>query len=121
MRLHGSTGSSPRIQSRGWVSKRNHTLDVAIMMEEQRWAADLMTDEEASGRTYDVVGYDDLYEVRRREALDRDDHECCECGSGEDLEVHHVVSIREFCDPEAAHSLSNLRTLCSRCHIDVHT
>jgi 5-methylcytosine-specific restriction endonuclease McrA len=57
----------------------------------------------------------------RREALDRDDHRCQHCGKeraeiGREPDVHHLVPIREFDDPQEAHSLDNVVALCRSCH-----
>ncbi|WP_394348453.1 HNH endonuclease [Natronococcus sp.] len=59
-------------------------------------------------------------EVRRR-ALDRDDHRCKNCGAakeelGQEPDVHHIVPVREFSDPQIAHSIDNLIRLCRSCH-----
>lgn len=59
----------------------------------------------------------------RSRALSRDE-ECQHCGhdgSERRLEVHHVIPVREFRDAKTAnvaeaHDLSNLVTLCRRCH-----
>jgi len=50
---------------------------------------------------------------QRALALERDEHACQDCGATEKLCVHHQG------DP-ANHSLENLRTLCSSCHIRLH-
>lgn len=57
----------------------------------------------------------------RRRALRRDDYTCQRCGDtkadiGQNPDVHHLVPVREFDSPEAAHSLSNVVTLCRPCH-----
>jgi 5-methylcytosine-specific restriction endonuclease McrA len=49
----------------------------------------------------------------RRAALARDGYACRECGSRDDLTVHHVVALRDGGHPTA---LTNLLTLCRRCH-----
>jgi 5-methylcytosine-specific restriction endonuclease McrA len=59
-------------------------------------------------------------EVRRR-TLDRDDHRCKNCGAteeelGQEPDVHHIVPVREFSDPQIAHSIDNLICLCRSCH-----
>lgn len=60
------------------------------------------------------------WEVRRL-ARERDDNTCQNCGiSKSELEdtphVHHIKPIREFDDPQEAHSLDNVVTLCPSCH-----
>lgn len=52
-----------------------------------------------------------------RAARRRDDDTCQRCGTrGPDLPVHHVRPFRLFADYRKANLLSNLRTLCPRCH-----
>lgn len=64
---------------------------------------------------------------QRRQARERDDHECQDCGVHEDkldcqLDVHHITPLREFQDDdgdieyENANVLYNLVSLCSSCH-----
>lgn len=57
----------------------------------------------------------------RRAALERDDYECQRCGKKMDemdreLDVHHLVPVRSFDDPQEAHRLLNLVSHCRRCH-----
>ena len=52
----------------------------------------------------------------RRDRLALDDHQCCNCGDTDDLQVHHVVPKSRG----GVDELSNLRTLCSGCHSKVH-
>ncbi|WP_436929568.1 HNH endonuclease [Halosimplex halobium] len=73
-----------------------------------------------NGRSDPGVYNGDWYQVRRR-ALDRDDHRCQNCGKrseeiGREPDVHHITPIREFDDPQEAHSLGNVVTLCRSCH-----
>lgn len=71
--------------------------------------------------------YGSNWEQKRKEALDRDNYTCQDCGeefeksqrlSGK-LHVHHIKPLKEF-DTEniedEANSLSNLISLCSSCH-----
>ncbi|WP_436912079.1 HNH endonuclease [Halosimplex marinum] len=72
------------------------------------------------GRSNRGVYTGDWYQVRRR-AFDRDDHRCQNCGKrreeiGREPDVHHITPIREFDDPQEAHSLDNVVTLCRNCH-----
>lgn len=64
---------------------------------------------------------------KRQEALERDDHECQDCGMDReehqavfnyDLEVHHIQPFKTFDDTEEAHQLTNLITLCTNCHMN---
>lgn len=67
----------------------------------------------------------ELWEERRRAALERDGYRCRACGIdqrehrrqyGRALAVHHEVPRREFDTADEAHDLENLVTLCCRCH-----
>ena len=60
----------------------------------------------------------------RHDALDRDNHQCRICGKTEDEigqkpDVHHIEPIRTFDNHQDAHELSNVITLCRKCHINV--
>lgn len=50
--------------------------------------------------------------TRRKEALERDSRTCQECGSKQDVEVHH----RKGRKSGGSHDLANLTTLCRDCH-----
>ncbi|WP_380677465.1 HNH endonuclease [Salinigranum sp. GCM10025319] len=57
----------------------------------------------------------------RRNALKRDGYQCRRCGIaaeelGQNPDVHHVTPVREFENPEEAHSLANVVSLCRSCH-----
>lgn len=57
----------------------------------------------------------------RRAALHRDNHECQRCGDGiseigRKPDVHHIDPVREFNNPEDAHRMDNVVTLCRSCH-----
>jgi len=57
---------------------------------------------------------------RQREvARERDDNECIICGSENNLEVHHVVPARKFAEPEDAHKMINIVTLCKQHHSEI--
>jgi 5-methylcytosine-specific restriction endonuclease McrA len=47
-------------------------------------------------------------------ALRRDKFRCVKCGARGRLEVDHVISVRTA--PERAFDLSNLQSLCPKCH-----
>ena len=50
----------------------------------------------------------------RRFVLDRDKWACSRCGRHAPLEVHHA-------DGDPSHNeIENLKTLCRRCHIELH-
>lgn len=57
----------------------------------------------------------------RRAAYERDSRRCQYCGIsrkelGRNPDVHHIIPIREFDNPEEAHFLDNLICLCPLCH-----
>lgn len=65
------------------------------------------------------------WEVRSL-TLDRDERTCQSCGTTtEELErglhVHHIEPVRTFDDPNEAHYLENLVTLCPTCHPKVES
>ncbi|MDZ5811545.1 HNH endonuclease [Halorubrum sp. AD140] len=82
-------------------------------------------------RTYSTDGdysgtyYGSMWPDAREKAKEKDGYECRNCGMtesehyevyGHDLHVHHVRPFRTFDDPEIAHRLSNLMTVCCSCH-----
>jgi 5-methylcytosine-specific restriction endonuclease McrA len=56
------------------------------------------------------------YERLRLKVLTRDGWRCQDCGSMRNLEVHHIT----FRSHSGDDSESNLITLCSTCHADMH-
>lgn len=69
--------------------------------------------------------YGPNWEKQRERALERDGRRCLICESGEDLNVHHKVPLRNFDRDklrwhERANALDNLITLCRTCHSKVH-
>jgi group II intron reverse transcriptase/maturase len=61
---------------------------------------------------------------QRWKALDRDNWQCQECGTDLETgqaEVHHIKPRREFQNPEEAHRLNNLESLCHDCHMDIES
>lgn len=57
----------------------------------------------------------------RQEALTRDGYTCQSCGTTRDdlntnPHVHHIKPIRDFENPQDAHTIDNVVTLCPRCH-----
>jgi len=64
-------------------------------------------------RTIQKQIYEDEFLCIRTEVLKRDNYRCVNCGmTGKELHVHHVVPRSEG----GTNDLSNLVTLCSRCH-----
>jgi DEAD/DEAH box helicase domain-containing protein len=63
--------------------------------------------------------YGSTWEIQRKLARQRDDYRCQICGVQENIqahEVHHKIPFRWYMDAEQANQLSNLITLCPRCH-----
>jgi 5-methylcytosine-specific restriction endonuclease McrA len=57
------------------------------------------------------------WQKARALAKQRDGGRCVSCGATEKLEVHHIVRVADGGD---AFALSNLQTLCIRCHGERH-
>jgi len=55
---------------------------------------------------------------KRRRVKDRDDNECQLCDDGDEQtpDVHHINPVREFDDPNNAHTMDNMIQLCRSCH-----
>lgn len=54
------------------------------------------------------------WKALRMQALDRDDWQCVQCGERRRLEIDHIEAVRHR--PDLSYTLSNLQTLCGRCH-----
>lgn len=52
----------------------------------------------------------------RQQCYERDNYQCVECGSTEELHAHHIIH-REHGGPN---TLDNLVTLCKYCHANKH-
>lgn len=87
--------------------------------------AGLEKNKEYTGEFADGV-YGTLWKPRRREALERDEFRCQDCGMSQNkhikkygwgLEVHHIEPARDFGDPDERHALDNLVSLCKECHV----
>jgi hypothetical protein len=70
--------------------------------------------------------YGPNWSYQRRAARARDNYSCRSCGMSESehktefgrrLEVHHIKKAREFTDYKKRNELSNLLTLCKKCHV----
>jgi 5-methylcytosine-specific restriction endonuclease McrA len=57
-----------------------------------------------------------LSEVIKNYVKDRDDNKCISCGSGEPLDVHHIVARKH----SGTDDPRNLETLCRDCHAEKH-
>jgi DEAD/DEAH box helicase domain-containing protein len=67
----------------------------------------------------DPIYYGAGWPAQRDAARARDEYRCQVCGAPEGAEQHHVhhkIPFRRFESPERANQLSNLVTLCARCH-----
>lgn len=57
------------------------------------------------------------WQVQRAFALDRDNHTCQLCGRTKNLVVHHIDCSGNLDNYKPANNnLSNLQTLCKKCH-----
>lgn len=77
------------------------------------------------GATENPRYYGPNWQEQREKALERDDHQCTECGSEELLVVHHINGRDEFDTTEPgwwqeANVLDNLKTMCRSCHRSEH-
>ena len=66
--------------------------------------------------TNDPNRYGPNWLTQRDRARARDDYRCQNCGIPEGIHVHHKVPFRAFDSYERANHLTNLVTLCPRCH-----
>jgi 5-methylcytosine-specific restriction protein A len=57
----------------------------------------------------------EIWEEQRREAWERDGHRCTHCGVAVALDECHTDHIKS--GKRGTNKLSNLRTLCRRCHV----
>jgi hypothetical protein len=60
--------------------------------------------------------YGHTWRDKREKIISLDNCKCQECGSGENLLVHHVIPLRTFDNVNDAHYKENLVTLCWHCH-----
>lgn len=66
--------------------------------------------------------YGPNWQDQARQARERDNHVCQQCGAVEHKvvhDVHHVIPFRQFSSWEEANELSNLITLCKSCHASI--
>jgi len=64
---------------------------------------------------------DQSWKQRRREVMERDDHQCQACGegladAGRRAQVHHIIPYRKFEQNDVANRMENLVLLCRTCH-----
>jgi len=67
--------------------------------------------------------YGHRWNPQRERALERDGYQCQICGAGgeeigKNPHVHHITPVRKFDDPNDAHDLDNLVTLCPEHHAE---
>ena len=55
------------------------------------------------------------WQVTRQRIFKRDNYQCCICGESKNLRVHHITY-----ENLGAEKDSDLTTLCSKCHKDIH-
>lgn len=86
-----------------------------------RWVLDVDTDKFYSDKINDSKAFDELYdqfwEMRRHEAMERDGYKCRMCGAGSSLSVDHIKSRGAGGTDE----INNLRCLCAECHFSRHS
>ena len=56
----------------------------------------------------------------RNNVICRDKHECRICGSKENLEVHHIIPVKNDPEGQYKYDVNNGITLCKTCHDKVH-
>lgn len=66
-------------------------------------------------RDYHEYLRSDAWKKKRKKALKRDRGRCTRCGSTRNLQVHHLTYDRIFKE-----RLSDLTTLCAKCHMREH-
>jgi len=74
-------------------------------------------------------GHKDYYgpnwDEQRQKRLEQDGFQCLNCGTEDELIVHHVTPYREYVNDdgtvnyEEAHRIGNLRTYCRTCHAKI--
>jgi len=77
--------------------------------EDYEWEADLRRSDR------NRLGQMDL----KLAALERDDYQCCECGSSVVVgssQLDHIKPVHQFASFEQAHTLDNVQILCTHCH-----
>jgi DEAD/DEAH box helicase domain-containing protein len=94
-----------QLQTMGyWLSPTEQT--VAALREQGLWSND-------------PNNYGPNWEAQRNAARARDEYRCQVCGvpeTGSQHDVHHRIPFRAFESYHDANQLTNLTTLCSRCH-----
>jgi len=61
--------------------------------------------------------YDEIYQINRLKAFERDGWRCVKCSGRVGLVAHHIKSVpKGKFDPMLVHRVENLQTLCTDCH-----
>jgi 5-methylcytosine-specific restriction endonuclease McrA len=114
--------SPSKIDEMGKYDIENHFCNKEC---EKNWKRNNWVGKEHPSWEGGEIEYGDNWSRRRRMTLERDNHTCQNCGITQEeyseiydrqLDVHHIVPIRELDDKEKANSLQNLVTLCISCH-----
>lgn len=110
-----------------WELERNHHHYCGFECRGRHWSeTGARTGKDSPVWKGGKLYYGHNWEEQRQKALKRDGFECRTCGlsQGEsyeqyntDLHVHHRTPIREFEDRVDGNKLSNLVTVCCRCHM----
>lgn len=66
-------------------------------------------------RRYGYYLQSDHWQALREQALERDNHQCQNCGTQDDLQVHHLAYGKS-----GDEILEDLVTLCEDCHSELH-
>jgi hypothetical protein len=67
-------------------------------------------------KLYNSISYPNNWSELQAKALARDEYKCGNCGSTQNLMVHHIIPLSKG----GSNLLSNLRTLCEDCHKKLH-
>lgn len=86
--------------------------------ERQQWMMELRKTEDALLIMSRRLPRPGEYKSWRRAVLERDGRACVECGSKQDLHVHHIVPVTV--SPKESTAPDNGVTLCKGCHKKVH-
>lgn len=65
--------------------------------------------------------YGTNWKSMRKKAIIRDNNKCTVCGKSDELEVHHLIKLKTFKNPNDANYLDNLKTVCNSCHKDLES
>ena len=85
-----------------------------------RWELDVEKRKFVSDKIKESEAFDDLYdqfwEMRRLEVMERDNYKCRMCGAGSSLSVDHIKSR----GAGGTDDMENCRCLCLNCHTSRH-